>query len=487
MESQFFPDMPVLVVDNERNFTNSMDFELRSNGITNLDLCLDSREVMPKLKEKKYSLVLLDLRMPHISGEELLPEIAKYHKDVPVIVVTAHANIETATNCMKIGAFDYLLKPFETKGLMRKVRDALGLKNVQKEIIQKKDAIFSKSLNLESDFTNIVTRSEKMRSVFQSIGMFAVTSRPVLIQGETGVGKELVAREIHKQSGRTGEFVLFDTAEITDDDFTFKLFGETKVVKRDNKGKLTGAQNGTLFINEIGELSIQSQSKLLRLINEVEYLLISNDSKSSISARLIAATTKNLPAQIKIGAFRKELYSLLEKNIIYIPPLRERKEDMRTLVEHFTHDASQKNGIEIPKIPKELFQLLENYDFPGNISELKRMVNEAVRRLKVDVLSLDVFRDKIRNRHLNLTYGIKVPTDKKVVFEKNFPTFDEMEAIYMAEVMRMSGGNKSTAARFAGLNIASFINHLKKIKKSQKKEEGKGDNNGINKKGNSRR
>jgi DNA-binding NtrC family response regulator len=286
-----------------------------------------------------------------------------------------------------------------------------------------------------------------------------------------------VAREIHKQSRRKGKFVLFDTVKITDDEFTFKLFGETKGTgSDDNKWKLTDAQNGTLFINEIGDLSIQSQIKLLRLMKELGHP--KDDSQGLSNARLIAATTKNLPARIKIGDFLVDLYSFFEKNDIYIHPLRERKGDIKKLVEHFIHEASLYHGIETPKIPKELYTLLEGYDFPGNVNELKKMVDEAVRRHKVDVLSLDGFLEKIRNRNLNLTFGIKVPIDKMVVFEKNFPTFDEMEAIYMAEAMKLSGGNKSKAARLAGLNIKSFIHHLKKIKKGQKKGEGKGNTRG---------
>ncbi len=475
MESRLFPETPILVVDDEKNFISSIDFELRSNGINNLEFCLDSRDVMTRLEKKKYAVILLDLLMPHISGEKLLPEIVQHHKDIPVIVVTAHASIEIANNCMQMGAFDYLLKPFETKDLIKKIQDALGSKNFQKEITQMKDSIFSENFNRERDFPSIITRCENMRSIFRSIGLIAVTSRPVLIQGEPGVGKELIAREIHKQSRRNGEFVLFDTVGITDEDFTFKLFGQRKGVKgeSDNKGKLTDARNGTLFINEIGELSNQAQFKLLRLMQESEYPARNDDSQASNTARIIAATTKNLPAQIKIGAFRKDLYSFFEKNDIYIPPLRERKEDMSILLEHFIHEASKKHGLEIPKIPKELFLLLEKYDFPGNISELKNMANEAVRRHKVDVLSLDVFLESIRNRSLNSTYGIKVPTDKKVVFEQNLPTFAEMEAIYMAEVMNLSSGDKSTAARLAHLNITTFINRMKKIKKEQKREKEK--------------
>jgi DNA-binding NtrC family response regulator len=467
VENRFFPDMPVLVVDDEKIFLSSIDFELRANGITNVDLCLDSREVMAKLKEKKYALVLLDLLMPNISGEELLLEIADHHQDIPVIVVTAHADSKTVKNCMKMGAFDYLLKPFETKDLIKKVQDALGLKNVQKEILEMKDTIFSKNLNQERNFPDIITTSEKMRTVFQTISLIAVTSRPVLIQGETGVGKELVAREIHKKSRRKGEFGLFDTTKISDDEFIFKLFGETKGTgSGDNKGKLSDAQNGTLFIKEIGDLSFQSQTKLLRHMKELEFP--TGDSQDSSNARIIAATTKNLPARIKTGDFREDLYSFFEKNDIYIPPLRERKGDIKKYVDHFIHESSVYHGIKTPQIPKELYLLLEGYDFPGNVGELKRMINEAVRRLKVDVLSLDVFLEKIINR--SSTFVIKVPMDKRVVFEKNFPTFDEMEAIYFAELMKLSGGNKSTAARLAGLNITSFIHHLKKIKKNQKKE-----------------
>jgi DNA-binding NtrC family response regulator len=478
MDQELFPGLPLLIVDDEQDFLKSLRFVLKTNGITNLECCQDSREVIPRLKKKKFSVILLDLLMPlHISGEELLPEIVEQYPEIPVIIITAHADIEKARDCMKKGAFDYLMKPFETKELLRKINDALYLKAFNIEIILLKKELFSGSFPKPTNFPDITSRSEKMQSIFQMIGLIAFTSKPILILGEAGVGKKFVARVIHKQSRRRGQFIEFNTSGVDDNSFEDILSGHKKgpldKVVKDTKGLFEEARDGTLFFNEIANLPIQFQAKLFHLIKECEYLPHGSDKPVSTNVRIIAATNKNPSALIKANYFRQDLYSLLKANDINIPPLREHREDIPLLLNYFVKQAAEESGIKKPQVSEEIYILLEQYNFPGNIDELKNMVYEAISRHKSGNLTADVFEEKIKNRPLFLYTGIEIPADKKVIFEKNLPTFAEMEAIYMAEIMKRSGGDKSLAANMAGLIEVRFIQRLKKIKKNQKKEKGK--------------
>jgi DNA-binding NtrC family response regulator len=398
VKKELFPEQPILIVDDEKHFLNSLDFKLRSHGIINVECCQDSRDVMPKLKEKKYSLILLDILMPHISGDELLTDIVVSYPDIPIIIITAFPDEKTAIECMEKGAFDCLTKPIEIKDLIRAIHDTLDLKDAHKDIILHKKQLFSNSPSYVRSFPNVITCSGNMLSILHTLGLVAFTSRPILIMGETGVGKEFQALEIHKQSQRKGKFITFDTIGLNDEEFARIMFGYQNPISHGTaaliQGKLAEAQKGTLFIKEISNLSIESQSSLLRLLQNREYYPVGSVTKKPSRARIIAASRKNLTALIQIGSFRYDLYNHLKIHEIHIPPLRERKEDIPLLVDHFLGKAAITAGIQKPSIPGELLPMLEKYHFPGNVGELKKMVNHAVSRCKSGFLSVDdFFRD----------------------------------------------------------------------------------------------
>ncbi|MCK4764632.1 MAG: sigma-54-dependent Fis family transcriptional regulator [Candidatus Aminicenantes bacterium] len=401
MEMGLFPVSPILIVDDEENYLNSVRFQLRSNGITNVERCQDSREVIPRLKKNRYSLILLDLEMPHKSGKDILAEIVEDFPGVPVIIVTAFMDIKIAVDCMKNGVFDCLIKPAKIKDLIRTVKDVLNLEGSHEKIILLKKNLFSNTDQNPKDFFSIVTKSEKMQLVFQSIGIFAATSRPLLIGGENGVGKKFVAHEIHKQSKRKGKFVSFNTTGLDDDLFTEKLFGRRIGVisseKSYKEGLLEEASGGTIYLDDVGELSLKSQEKLLNLLQEREYCPQGIDKPLANDARVIAITSKNLTALTQIKSFRQDLTYLLKTNEIFIPPLRERKEDIPLLLDYFVKEAAEMKRTKRPSIPEELNNILEQYDFPGNIDELKDMVYEAVRRNKTGGLFLDIFIERIKD------------------------------------------------------------------------------------------
>jgi DNA-binding NtrC family response regulator len=321
MQKELFPGSPILIVDDDKNFLNVMDFELHSKGITNVECCQESMEVLPRLKKKKYSLILLDMVMPGISGDELLLKIVELYTEIPVIVVTGFPESKTAEDCMQKGAFDYLKKPIDTNDLIRTIRNALELKDHEQVIRMKKDLFSGDRHQKLKNIPGIITRDDKMVEIFQTIGMIAATSKPVLIRGETGVGKELIARAIHQFSRREGEFVAANIGGLDDNLFSDTLFGHEKGAftgaTQDRKGLIEQAKNGTVFLDEIGDLSPESQVKLLRLIQEGKYYPLGVDIPKSTNARIVAATNKYLLNSIKTGEFRQDLYFRLETHDIY--------------------------------------------------------------------------------------------------------------------------------------------------------------------------
>ena len=477
MHKEMFPGSPILIVDDDKNFLNSMDFELHSNRITNIECCQDSREVLPRLKKNKYSLILLDMVMPGISGEELLLEIVDLYPQIPVIVITGFPGRKTVEDCMQKGAFDYLTKPIDTNYLIRTIHNALELKDHRQVIRMKKDLFSDDSTQELKNIPGIITNDDNMKDVFKIIGLVAVTSRPVLIRGETGIGKELIARTIHQFSRREGEFVAANIGGLDDNLFSDTLFGHEKGAftgaTQSRKGLIEQAKNGTIFLDEIGDLSPESQVKLLRLIQEGKYYPLGADVTMSTNARIVAATNKNLLNSIKTGEFRQDLYFRLETHDIYVPPLRKRKEDIPLLVDHFLEKFTSELKKKKPTVPDELFTLLSNYHFPGNIRELESMVYDAVSRHEKGILSLKVFQEKIEKNTgqsssaFNVENGADAVShkEKKVYFGDFLPTLAELEEIYLKEVMRRSGGNKSIAAKLVGMERKTFAYRLQRLEK----------------------
>ncbi len=275
MEKLLFPGESILVVDDETHFLKSVEFILRYDGINNITLCNDSREVMPLLKTQRFSLILLDLLMPHITGYQLLPEITSDFPDITVIIITAENRIEKAVECIKSGAYDFIVKPVNENRLLVTVKNIIKLNEIQKENLGLKRHFDSDFLENPAAFEEIITRSTKIRSLFQYVEAIAGTSLPVLLTGETGTGKELLARAIHRISGRKGKFVALniageDKAVVSDTLFGHSKGGFTGAVDS-RKGLIESATGGTMFLDEIGDLSVEVQTKLLRVHQERKY------------------------------------------------------------------------------------------------------------------------------------------------------------------------------------------------------------------------
>ena len=383
----------ILVVDDEEAVLNGVRRTLRAEGFENVLMCRDPRDVEPLLDAERISLLLLDLMMPHIPGRELLERITASHPEVPVIVVTAEQDVRTAVDCMKSGAYDYLLKPASAAELMAVIARALEHRELREENARLRSKLLQEELTRPELFNEIITVDPVMLGVFGYIEVIASGSNPVLISGETGSGKELFARAIHNISGRRGPFCAVNVAGLDDTMFSDTLFGHrpgafTGAVGA-RKGMIESAGRGTLFLDEIGDLSEASQVKLLRVLQEREYHTLGDDVPKRLEARVVAATHQD-PARL-----RRDLYFRLRAYHLRIPPLRERTGDLPALINHFVREASHDLDRQPPVVPERLYRLLSRYDFPGNVRELRALVFDAVARHTGGTLPVEPFLEAI--------------------------------------------------------------------------------------------
>ncbi|MBK5275099.1 MAG: sigma-54-dependent Fis family transcriptional regulator [Desulfuromonadales bacterium] len=456
----------VVLVDDEQDILFSYEVMLQGAAIDNVLTCSDSRNLLPLLAEKEAGVVILDLQMPHISGTELLAEITANYPQVPVIIVTAANQLETAVACMKAGAFDYQVKPVEINRLVAGVRKALEMNSLRREISSLRESLLTGRVRNLDAFAAILTRNPKMQSVFSYLEAIAVTDQPVLITGETGVGKELVARAIHMISGVAGEFVAINSAGLDDLMFADTLFGHRKGAftgaGETREGMVARAAGGTLFLDEIGDLSTTSQIKLLRLLQEREYHPLGADRPIASRARIVVATNQNLECLITGGAFRKDLYYRICAHQVEIPPLRDRREDIPLLLEVFLDEAAQALRKEKPSYRPELLSHLSVYRFPGNVRELKAMVFDAVTRHSGGNLTPAAFQKTIGAK-LTSPSSDTAPSGVPVrdfAVTGRFPTLKEMDQYLIDEALNHAKGNQGAAAALLGLTRQALNKRL---------------------------
>ena len=465
-----YPKNSILLVDDEINLLNSFELTLIDNGLENIMLCSDSRNVMDILKNNKISLMLLDLSMPHIRGEELLEKIVLEYPEIQVIVVTGDTEIETAVKCMKLGAFDYIVKPVENNRLINVINKAIEIKRLREENTSLKNILTSDNIAQPEAFEEIITMNSKMKSMFQYMEAISRTSEPILITGETGVGKELIAKAMHRLSDRTGNFVTTNIAGLDDQMFSDTLFGHkrgafTNAVQ-DRKGQLERASSGTIFLDEIGDLGFQSQVKLLRLLQEREFYPLGSDNPRFTDALIILATNKSLEEMVKDGTFRKDLFYRLNVHHITPIPLRERLDDLPYLIDHFLEKASKNFGKKKPTFPQELFTLLSTYSFPGNIRELQSMVFDAVGTHKSRIMSLNVFKKHIKpNSDIKPSLKLDQITEN-IVFGNELPTLKEIQTVLVNEALKRTNNNQSIAAKMLGVTRQALNKRIMQEKKA---------------------
>lgn len=463
------PIFPVLIVDDEPHIRKSVELALKSGGISNTRTCGDAREIKQILAESKIYTVLLDLNMPHIAGQDILAHITDEYPDIPTIIITGYSDVETAVQCMKTGAFDYLVKPIDKNRLLSVVRRAVEIRELKYENYQLKQRVLGEAVRHPDAFSRIVTENRHMLSVFQYIESIAPSPQPVLIIGETGVGKELIARAIHDLSGRQGPFISINAAGIDDISFSDTLFGHIKGAftgaELPRPGLIEKATGGTILLDEIGDLSMESQIKLLRLIQEGEYYPLGSDLPKHSDARIVVSTNQDLLARQGSGHFRKDLYYRLRGHRVEIPPLRQRREDIALLLDHFLAEASLNLGKTPPTYPPELISLLENYTFPGNIRELRGMVFDAVSTHKSKMLSMNRFLVQIKqergSRHVTPPTASRCREPAADGEQAPLPTLKAATESLVAEAMTRCRNNQSMAAKLLGISRQKLARHLR--------------------------
>nr|WP_287411081.1 sigma-54 dependent transcriptional regulator [Pseudodesulfovibrio sp.] len=455
----------VLIVDDEPASIDSFELILMAGGVGNIMRCDDSRRVLDILAEYPVDLMLLDLVMPHVTGEELLEQIKDAHPNVEVVIITGIDTVDSAVNCMRLGAFDYLVKPVDETRLMSTVTRALEMRRLKRENSSLRNGFLSDALDHPEAFSHMIARDARMLRMFKYVEAVAGSGQPVLITGESGTGKELLARALHTLTAKDKPFVPVNVAGVDDTVFSDTLFGHLK-------GAYTGAQNaraglveqasgGCLFLDEIGDLSAASQVKLLRLIQEREYFPLGADLPKSAEARVIAATHCDLEGTRDDGRFRADLYYRLCIHHVHIPSLRERPDDIPLLIDHFVHKAAGLLNRDVPKVPERLIVGLTAYAFPGNVRELESMIFDAVSNCSGDVLPVAPFRERLAVE--NEVQRVELGFPHTVGFPDPLPTLAQVSDLLVTEAMKRAGGKQTTAARMLGISQPALSKRLKRM------------------------
>ena len=458
-------DQAVLVVDDNCDFLNELRLMLLSKDVRSVMTLSDSKAVLPMLEQGGISVVLLDWVMPDLTGADLLPLITQRYPHIPVIVLTAVNDLETVVNSIKQGAFDYMTKPVDLDRLLLSIHKAFQISELSSQNRLLKSYLLGEPLARPSCFSDIQTCSIKMQAIFKIVETIAPSRHPVLINGETGVGKELIALAIHKASGLKGKFVPLNVAGLDDIMFTDTLFGHKKGAYTgatdSREGLIAKAEGGTLFLDEIGDLSMESQVKLLRLLQEHEYYRLGSDALVKSDARIIAASNRNFAQLISRDKFRQDLFQRLCFHEIHIPPLRERTEDIPLLADYFVKTAASTYGKIPPRISRELMCALHEYEFPGNVRELMSKIISAVAHNHRDVLTIQDFPgvpSQYRSRS-TVRFAYDGLVSLQATFER-FPTLEDMERLLIEEAMKVTEGNKTIAADMLGITRPTLHKRL---------------------------
>jgi DNA-binding NtrC family response regulator len=451
----------LLIVEDEPKMLRVLDLHLSEQGFT-VHTAQNAETGLKILHDEKIDLVVTDFKLPGMSGLDFLQAVKKADAALPVVVMTAYGNVETAVEVMKAGGSDYVLKPFPLAELSLVIRKELDGRRLRDENRSLREAVGQRY-----SYRNIVSRSLRMQEVLALVERVAPTNSTVLLGGESGVGKDLIARAIHEHSRRAAApFVKINCTAIPENLLESELFGYDKGAftgATSNKpGKFELADGGTIFLDEIGDVPPTIQVKLLRVLQEREFERLGGSKTLKIDVRLIAATNRNLRSALEEGTFREDLYYRLNVVPIDLPPLREHKDDIPGLVEHILTRVARESGKPVSGISTAAMQKLLSFHWPGNVRELENIVERAV------TLSNGVLLD-VDDIHLDLSRSL--PPAQSHTFLPEGTTLEQWEDQMIREALHRSGGNKSQAARLLGLSRNALRYRLSKIGIADEPEE----------------
>lgn len=436
----------ILFADDDNGLRKVISYKLQKKGY-NVIAVEDGPKALERVKYEDYDLLLTDNKMPGMTGLELLAEVKKLKPELEVIIITAHGEINQAVEAMKLGALDYLPKPFEDDQLFIAVEKA-----IKYEALQKENKSLKQKLANRQSFELIPGISKAYKDLIILVEKVAPTDATVMLSGESGTGKEVIARQLHQQSHRaTGPFVAINCAAIPRELLESELFGHTKGAFtgaiKEKKGSFEIAEKGTLFLDEIGELPFDLQAKLLRAIQERVIEPVGSESKKEIDIRVISATNQDLKQAVHEGSFREDLFYRLNVIPLEIPPLRNRKEDISLLARKFSQKFSPDHKI---NLDKQLLKTLENYDWPGNVRELENLMERMVVLRNSETLTVDDLPNDFK-------------TYKKFDFELDSSmSFDDVQKKMISEALEKTNQNRSKAAKLLKIPRHILIYRMKK-------------------------
>lgn len=436
----------VLIVDDEVGARESFKMILKNDY--EVFLAKDAEEAFLQIKVHSPDVILLDIILPDLDGLKVLEKIKQNDPDIIVIMITATKTVKTAVEAMKLGAYDYVTKPFDIDELRLIITRSLSTKALEQEVKFRRE-----EMDKSFDFGNIIGKSKSMKEIFKVVKQIADSKSTALIMGDSGTGKELISRAIHYNSNRKSyPFVTINCAAIPDTLIESELFGHekgafTNAIER-KLGRFEVAHQGTLFLDEIGELSLATQAKILRFLEEKEFNRVGGSKTIKVDVRLITATNKNLNQLIKNGSFREDLYYRINVIPIVIPPLRERKEDIPILIDHFINKFSVENNKNVKGINKEALELLMQYEWPGNVRELENLVERVIALTFNEYIQLNELPLSFKN--IPKINGLKESIlDGKVSF---LQAEEEFEREVILDALKKTNYIQSRAAEILGIS-----------------------------------
>ncbi len=454
----------ILAVDDELSMREFLELMLNREGYR--VTCAENGQAAVALLEKsQFDLLLCDIRLGDMTGLDVLKVAKKHQNEIVAIMISAYASTETAVEAMNEGAYDYVPKPFDNEELKETIANALNLKTLAKEKVALEDQR-RKSLH----FNKLVGQSPAMQRIFDLISQVGKTRSSVLITGESGTGKELIAQAVHDQSDRRDQpFVVINCGGIPETLMESEVFGHVKGAftgaTQDKKGLFEIADKGTVFLDEIGELSLGLQVKLLRVVQERVFKAVGGSKDIAVNIRIISATNKNLEDEVIAGNFREDLFYRLNVIEIKVPPLRKRKTDLKALAQHFLEKYSKEMGKEISKISSYAIDLLNKYNFPGNIRELENLIERSVALSSTNIILPDSLALSVNKRRRwiegmgNQRFDLEDVNNGVSLDE----ILSEIERAYLEKALASSNGNKTKAAELLGISFRAMRHRIDKL------------------------
>ena len=447
----------ILVVDDEEIMRDVLSTLLAAENYS-VDFAHNGAQALEKARESDYSVVLLDLMMPDMDGFQVLEEFRKMESNPVTVILTAFASIEKAVKATKLGAFDFITKPFKNDEILLAVKNAAEHRRLLEENLRLK-----KSLRERYNFKNIIGKSAAMQQVFDLIAQVAPRRSTILVQGDSGTGKELVAKAIHASSGRAdAPFVAINCGNIPSDLLESEIFGHAKGAytgaTSSKKGLFEVADGGTLFLDEVATISLETQAKLLRVIQEREFRRLGGLENIKVDVRIIAATNRDLQAAVEQGTFRDDLYYRLNVIVIKLPPLQERSEDVPLLADHFIKRYCEENEKEVCVLEPSALKVLMDYHWPGNVRELENVIERAVVLALGNVITADLFPKNLS--HFLPDSQVRIPVDGLPLKER----VTNYERSLILAALDHTDWNQKRAAELLSVNATTLSEKLKRLK-----------------------